>query len=128
MSDTPTQMVLTISGIGEDNPEELATATDQLRRELLEIDVNSVQQMSCEELPVGARVADPVTLGALIVAFGASGGVFTKLIDVLHDWLGRDEKRSVTLEIAGDKMTVSGTTEEESKRLVDDWITRHKSR
>src|SRR5437870_208425 len=95
-----TQMTVTIASTSDSEPEELADATHQLRNAILETDVDSAELVSSGKAPKGARVADPVTLGALLIAFGASGGVFTKVIDTINDWLGKGDKRSVTLEIA----------------------------
>lgn len=39
--------------------------------------------------PEGAKAADPVTLGPIVVALSASGGMFTSVIETLRDWLGR---------------------------------------
>jgi hypothetical protein len=91
------QLLVTIHIDREIDSEELANATQQLRKELLETNVESVKLVRSAEAPDGARVADPVTIGALLIALSASGGVFTQLIGVLHDWLVQDEKRSVTL-------------------------------
>ena len=120
-----TQMRVTIASTDENEPEELATATQQLRNAILETDVHSAELVSSGEAPKGARVADPVTLGALLIAFGASGGVFAKLIDTINDWVGKGDKRSVTLEIAGDKLTMTGVSKVEEKQLIDDWVARH---
>ena len=68
---------------------------------------------------------DPVTWGALLVALTASGGVLTTLVNTLQSWLTRHERRSVTLEIDGDRLEVTGISSQEQQRLIDTWLSRH---
>jgi hypothetical protein len=54
--------------VGPDSDaEELAQATRQLRRELLDLDVDSVEAPPAGEPPAGSRAVDVATLGALVV-------------------------------------------------------------
>src|SRR6266511_743586 len=68
--------------LGDEACERLAR---RLRAEVAELDVESVQSLEGKAAPDGAKGADPVTVGALVVALSASGGVFTALIDTLRD-------------------------------------------
>jgi hypothetical protein len=63
-----------------------------LRAELAELDVDSVT-LAGGVAPDCSKSADAVTIGALVVALSASGGVFTALIQMLRDWLGRQADR-----------------------------------
>lgn len=128
MSDNRTQVVLNINAEESVRDEELETITQQLRNELLETDVESVAFLRSGEAPEGSRAGDPVTLGTLLVTLAASGGVFTTLINAIQGWLGRGEKRSITLEIDGDKLSITGSSSEEEKQLINHWINRHKKR
>jgi hypothetical protein len=120
-----TQLMLNIKAGPETNEEELAELTRQLREELLELDVETVDLVRTGEAPARAKAGDPVTWGALLVALVASGGVLTTLINTLQSWLARHERRSVTLEIGGDKLEVTGISSEEQQRLINAWLSRH---
>src|SRR5216683_2839651 len=126
MSDNITQIVLTFSA-GEAVPsEQYEATTHELRNELLQTGLGSVAVMEAGETPEGSRAFEVISLGTLVVTLAASGGVFTTLINVINGWLARDEKRSITLEIDGDKISITGSSSEEEKQLVKQWIRRQK--
>ncbi len=124
MPDQTTQLMLNINAGPETDEEELAELTQQLRKELLELDVEAVG-VRAGEAPERAKAGDSVTWGALLVALVASGGVLTTLINTLQSWLTRHERNSVTLEIGGDKLEVTGISSEEQQRLINAWLSRH---
>jgi hypothetical protein len=78
------------------------------------------------ETPVGAKAGAPPDLNTILLTLAGAGGVLTTIIGVLQSWLTRHEKRSVTLEIDGDKIEITGISSEEQKRLADAWIRRHR--
>jgi len=125
MIDQTAQLMLNIDAGPEADAEELEQLTRQLRGELTELDVETVNLIRGGAAPRGAKVGDPITWGALLVTLIASGGVLTTLIGALQSWLTRHERRSVTLEIDGDKLEVTGISSEEQQRLVNAWVSRH---
>jgi hypothetical protein len=125
MSDQTTQLTLNLDAGPDTDTEELAELTQQLRGELLELNVEAVDLARAGEAPERAKAGDPVTWGALLVALTASGGVLITLINTLQSWLTRHERRSVTLEIDGDKLEVTGISSEEQQRLINTWLSRH---
>lgn len=110
----------------ESDQEELERLSRGLRAELVELDVDSVRAAAAESVPAGAKAADPVTIGAIIVALSASGGVFTSLVETLRDWLGRTTGRHrITLTIDGDTIEIERATAREQRALIDAYISRH---
>jgi hypothetical protein len=100
--------------------------TRRLRTELAELDVESVALAADGSVPDGAKAADPVTLGAIVVALSASGGVFTVLIDTVRDWLGRSSGRHrVVLTIGDDTIELDRATAAQQRDLVEAYIRRH---
>ncbi|MDV9168567.1 hypothetical protein R6V09_00195 [Streptomyces sp. W16] len=98
----------------------------QLRAEIAELDVESVRPGRGGPVPDGAKGADPVALGAIVVALGASGGVFTALIETLRDWLGRSSARHrVSLTIDGDTIELERAAVAERRDPIDAYIRRH---
>jgi len=124
MTDQTIQLLLNLDASPEVDDEELEELTRKLRKELLELDIEAADFVSAGEAPAGARSAEPVTLGTLLLTLAASGGVLTTVVNVLQDWLSRHDKHSVTLEIGGDKIQVTGISSEEQKRLINAWLTR----
>jgi hypothetical protein len=66
-------------------------------------------------------------LGALLISLVAPGGVLTSVINKIQEWLSLHNNCSVTIEIGGDKLQVTGISSVEQKRLIDTWLARHQS-
>lgn len=101
-------------------------AARQLRSELSELDVESVRAHAGGPAPEGAKGSAALTIGAVVVALSASGGVFTSLVETVRDWLGRSAARHrVTLTIDGDSIELERATADERRALVEAYIRRH---
>ncbi|WP_248959086.1 effector-associated constant component EACC1 [Sphaerisporangium perillae] len=110
-------------------PEQAERLVRRLRGELAELDVESVGWAPGEAAPEGAKGADPLTLGAIVVALSASGGVFTALIDTVRDWLGRQQGRHrVAVTIDGDTIELERASPDQQRDLVEAYLRRHSTR
>jgi hypothetical protein len=108
------------------DPEAAERLARQLRAEIGELDVDSVVSMPGTAPPEGAKGADPVSVGALLVALSTSGGVFTALVETLRDWLNRHgERHRISVTIGGDTIALERATADERRELVDAYIRRH---
>jgi hypothetical protein len=97
----------------------------QLRNELIQLDVDSVTAANGTHSAAGAK-GDPVTLGALIVALSATGGVFTTLIGTLRDWLNNHSRgHRISVTIDGDTIEVERGSAEQQQALIEAFIRRH---
>ncbi len=126
MTSDQIRLQLNIDADQEPDAEELAELTRKLRDDLLHLDVETVDLASAGEAPTGTKAVDPVTAGTLLVTLAASGGVITTLINALQSWLTRHERRSLTLEMGGDKLEVTGISSEEQQRLIEAWLSRQR--
>lgn len=98
---SPTYLTLQIDA-GEIDPERLDHLTRQLRSELLDLDVETVDFIREEQLPEGAKAADAITLGALAVAVLPS--FLPKLVEYLQSWTMRAQGSRVKVKSqAGDR-------------------------
>jgi hypothetical protein len=98
----------------------------QLRAELSELDVESVRPAPGAPAPEGAKGADPVTVGAVLVALSASGGVFPAVVETIKDWLARHAARHrVSVTIDGDTLQLEKATEQQRQDVVDAFVRRH---
>ncbi|WP_155544891.1 effector-associated constant component EACC1 [Amycolatopsis camponoti] len=108
----------------EADAEELDRLARRLRAELGELDVDL--RAVPGEVPDGAKSADPVTVGSLMVAFSAAGGVFPGLVETLREWLGRQAGRhKITMTIDGDTVELERATSAERQQLIDAFVQRH---
>jgi hypothetical protein len=106
---------------------EVDELTSKLRRELIQLDVDSVDRPVEGEAPEGAKGADVVALGTLVVGLAKSSDTIKSIINSVRDWLTRQKHpdRSVKMEIDGDTIEVQGISSTEQERLISAWIQRH---
>jgi hypothetical protein len=123
---TPALGVQIVAG-PDDEAEEIAEATRQLRRELLELDVVAVQTPSAGEPPPGSRAIDVAMLGALLVHL-ADPDMLAGVVAAVRSWLGGSSKRTIKMELGGDVLELKGVSSQEQRRLTDEWLARHTSR
>nr|SAP16349.1 hypothetical protein BN4615_P11012 [Nonomuraea gerenzanensis] len=111
------------------DPEREEHLVRRLRSEINQLDIESIVPVAAGELPQGAKGVDPVTLGALLVAFSASGGVFTTLIGGVQNWLDRQTGRHrIAVTIDGDTIELERASATQQRELLDAFIQRHSSR
>jgi hypothetical protein len=105
--------------------EETDRLARRLRAELTELDLD-LTAVADGEIPPGAKGVDPVTVGSLMVAFSASGGVFTGLVETLKDWLGRQSgKHRIKVTIDGDTLELERAAPTERQQLIDTFVRKH---
>jgi hypothetical protein len=110
-------------GAGDEaGAEEQDELTRALREELLQLDVDTVER-PVGAAPEGARGVDAVALGTLLVTLGQ--GALGIVTSVIGRWAARRAGRSVTLELDGDRIELSGVSEEDQRRLIETFVARH---
>jgi hypothetical protein len=115
---------LRLEAADEADAEELDRLARRLRAELGELDVDV--RAVAGDLPAGAKAADPVTIGSLVVAFSAAGGVFPGLLETLREWLGRQTgKHRIKVTVDGDTVELERATSAERQQLIDAFVRRH---
>jgi len=125
MDDDAVQLKLILHAPQGADDEALDRLTQQLRQEILELDVEDVDLVEAGEAP-GRAKGDAMTLGTLLVTALASSGALPSLFGLLESWLTRHSLRSATLEIDGDKLEVKGVSSREQQALIEAWMSRHK--
>ena len=124
MSTDPARIGISLTGGQEADAEAVAEATRQLRRELLELDVDSVDVPRSEDPPPGSRGADVAALGALVVTI-AQSPLLGSVVDTVQSWLDRSRQGTIKLELGGDVLELTGVSSDEQRRLTDEWLRRH---
>ncbi len=77
------------------HPDELDRATRQLRDEIRELNVESVELVKHSTIPKGAKSAEAATVGALAVTTVPI--VLPKLIECIQNWVTRREGRTIKI-------------------------------
>ena len=107
--------------------EQLDTLARFLRRELLQLDVDSVTALPAGDSPPGTRGLDVVTVGGLLVSLGSAAKGLSAAISAIRAWLTRSgsARRRVRLEIDGDALELAAASAADQDRLIGLFIARH---
>jgi hypothetical protein len=112
------------AGAAADN-EERAELTGRLRSELVHLDVDRVELAHGGHAPTGAKAADALAIGALIVHLASVPGALGSLTAHVRDWLRGQNARSIKLTLDGDTLELTGASSREQDRLIELWVARH---
>ena len=127
MNEHPSTLGVQVAVGPDGDAEEIAEATLQLRRELLDLDLDAVQVPGAGEPPPGAKAVDVAALGALLVQL-ADSQLLAAVVAAVGSWLGGSSRRSIKLELDGDALELTGVSSKEQRRLTDEWLARHASK
>ena len=105
--------------------EEIQRLTEQLRREILSLEVEAVRRPSAGEAPPGAKAVGMDVIGALIVEMAHPSTVLAAVIGAVQSWLGSRKGRSVKLQLDGDSIEVTGMSASDQRELIDAFVVRH---
>ncbi|MEJ2852121.1 MULTISPECIES: effector-associated constant component EACC1 [unclassified Saccharothrix] len=107
------------------DPDSADRLARRLRAEVAQLDVDA-RLAADGPVPEGAKGVDAVTLGAVVVALSAAGGVFPLVIETVRDWLARQGARHrVSVTIDGDTIALERASADERQALVDAYVRRH---
>jgi len=104
---------------------ETAELAARLQAELVAHDLDPV--VPATTAPAGTKGIGTGDLGSLLVVLAASGGVLTTLVGMLQAWLLRQSGSRLLLEVGGDRIELTGTSDEERRRALDLWLARHEA-
>jgi hypothetical protein len=125
VSDPTARLAVEVSAGPFADAEELEELVAQLRRELLELDVESVDRARGGPAPRGARAVDVLALGTLLVSLADPATVLPSVVAAVQVWSSGRSQRSVKLELDGDVLEVTGLSSGDQRRLIDGWLDRH---
>lgn len=107
--------------------EEAERLSRQLRAELRELDVAEVEPVAAGPAPAGAK-GDAASIGEWLLTLSAGGGVFSTVVALLRDWLGRrGGSHRIALTIGGDSIELSAASDAERAELVEAFVRRHET-
>jgi hypothetical protein len=124
MEEQPATLAVQVAVGPDADAEEIAEATLQLRRELLDLDVEAVELPRAGEPPPGTRAVELAALGALVVTV-AKSPLLGPVVAAIRSWIGGGPERTIKLELDGDVLELSGLSSTEQRRLTDEWLRRH---
>lgn len=97
--------------------EELDTLTRELLGELQELQIESAELKKGASIPAGAKAADPVTIGSIMVA--VLPNFLPKVVEFVQSWALRSQGRTVKFrgKIAGQPVEFEGHAEDLQKLI-----------
>jgi hypothetical protein len=103
MSENPSTLIVVVS-VEDADPDELDKLTRQLRVEVDELEVESVEQVSAGPAAEGTKAVDMAAIGQLAVTLAPS--LVPPLFDLLKSWVERKPSTPVKITVkAGRKTT-----------------------
>ena len=116
-------LLLSVSA-GDD--EEADRSARRLLAELRTLGVAEVRLAPSGELPDRAKAVDPVSVGQVLVTFGAAGGLLTVVVGAARDWLVRQKpSHKIIMTIGGDSIELENPTGAERETLIAAYLRRH---
>lgn len=126
MSRNNFQLIVTLDAEPDTDADDLERLTQQLRNELSELDVQA-DFVTGGPAPTNAKAGEVIEWGTLLLTLAASGGVITTLINALQAWLtNRNQLATITIEIGGEKLQITGNPSPEQQRLIEAFLQRHR--
>jgi hypothetical protein len=119
------RLTLAIEGTPDTDREELARLTAQLRSQLLELDVDRVELARGGKPPSGSKVADPVTIGAIIVTLAPT--MIQAVIALVQNWhKGGDRPvNGIKLTLGDDSVELTNASPQQLEQLTQAFMARH---
>jgi hypothetical protein len=105
--------------------EEVVELTRQIRRALLELDVDAAEPVPEGKAPPDSKAVDALALGGLLVSLVNASGVLASVVEAIQSWVVGRGPRSVRLELDGDVLEVSGVSSRRQDELIKVWLDRH---
>ena len=122
MSSPPSSVRIRIDGAAGSDQEELATLGQRLRRDIQQLDVDTVDFVHEGSAPAGAK-GDPAAIASLAVTLAPI--VLKSLFDLLQSWSARHNNASITIEMGSDKLTMTGSPSKEQLALIQAVLQKH---
>jgi hypothetical protein len=110
------ELELRLIGADEDDPERVAELTYQLRRELLDLDVEAVRVQSSGPVPSGTKGAEALAIGQLIVQISAT--VLPALLTTMQSWVSRLGSQKIRIKVGDDEIELSGPMSSAERRAL----------
>ena len=104
-----------------DDDEEIDSLTALLRTEILDLDVVSAEPVAQAHMPADSKGVVAAAGGWLAVNLGREA--LKSLVNRVLEWANRANK-SVEISFGGETLKVTGVSQTQQDRLIDEWIRR----
>jgi hypothetical protein len=112
--------MLEVVGAADVDDEELQELTLSLRRHLLDLDVDDVRPAAGGQVPQGAKPAETVAVGALVLT--AAPVLLRAVLRCVEEWLRNRPVRTVRLELSGRTIELGAVSARDQRRLIEEFV------
>ena len=116
-------VTIVLSGLPDMDADELDNLTADLRKALLELDVDAVAPITTNEPPIGAKPAEAFTVGALAIT--TSPVLIASVVRLIETWIKNRPLRKLTLTIGDDHLEINQASRGEQRLVVESFIAEH---
>lgn len=120
-------ILLQIAMRSDSDAEELSRETFFTRRQLLDLDLASVEFQHDREAPIGAKAGNAAELGTLVICGVPTAAVAQGIIDLLLMRIRVGACRSARLTMHGNTLELTGLTETLQEHVVEEWFEHQRS-
>ncbi|MER5569092.1 hypothetical protein ABT083_23165 [Streptomyces goshikiensis] len=111
---------------GQDDGDYIEEQLQYLLTELSHLDLVSIDRVPASLLvPPGARSSGTVELGTLLIGLGGSGALLPVLVGLAQDWLNRRKAGTIRIQIGGDEIELSTSSDEMRRHALEEFLRRH---
>jgi hypothetical protein len=96
--------------------------TRNLRNELMVFDIDASSSPSSKLSPAGARGAEVVATGVLIVQAAIESGFLSKIVDIVGSWKARQDVAEVEIVVGPNRLTLRNAAPDQQRKLVEHFI------
>ncbi|MFI0154993.1 hypothetical protein [Streptomyces lydicus] len=115
------RLTLDLAGASDTDAEELQSLAEQLRRALLELDVEDVQlARRSAAVPEGAKPGEALAVGALVVTTVPL--LVRQVLQLVDTWLRNRPLRGIKVELDGESIELGHASVEDQRRLIDAFV------
>ena len=123
MSEGIERLKVAIEGDPDADKAEIDHLTGQLRRHLLELEVQSVETVRSTDVPAGAKPGELIVLGVLAVQLAPR--VLPAVVSFLSGWLKDRPVRELEMTMGGDTLKLTGISHQDQERALELFLSKH---
>jgi hypothetical protein len=119
------KLLLQVVAAADGDAEELAELTDNLRRRVLELDIDDARPARAGEVPAGAKSAEAVTTGVLILTMAPA--LLSATVTLLQSWLANRKVGTIKITRGTDSIELVDPSKADQRALIEDFLARSKT-
>jgi hypothetical protein len=123
VNESAVQLTIEIAVDQDSDETELGRTSQQLRQDLLRLDVDNVVRAPAAQAPLSAKGGETGISNILILTLSNST-VLVAIVGTLGAWIKRRGGRRVRVRLGTNEIEIDNASAEEQAKLIESWINR----